>query len=120
MMKAKKGSIIHVSSVVGLMGNPGQAAYCAAKAGLLGLTKSMAKELASRNIRVNAIAPGFIETDMTHALNDAQKKAIADQIPMGRIGMVDEIAHTAVYLASSKSSYVTGQTLVVDGGLTMF
>jgi len=119
MMKERKGSIIHMGSIVGLTGNAGQAAYCAAKAGIIGLTKSMAKELASRNIRVNAIAPGFIETDMTHALTEDQKKAIFDSIPLGRIGTADEIAQAVVFLASSQSSYITGQTIVVDGGMGM-
>jgi 3-oxoacyl-[acyl-carrier protein] reductase len=119
MMKERKGSIIHMGSIVGLTGNAGQAAYCAAKAGIIGLTKSMAKELASRNIRVNAIAPGFIETDMTHALTEDQKKAIFDSIPLGRIGTADEIAQAVVFLASSQSSYITSQTIVVDGGMGM-
>jgi len=117
MMKERKGSIIHMGSIVGITGNAGQAAYCAAKAGIIGLTKSMAKELASRNIRVNAIAPGFIETDMTHALTEEQKKAIFDSIPLGRIGTADEIAQAVLFLASSQSSYITGQTIVVDGGM---
>jgi len=119
MMKNRKGSIIHMSSIVGITGNAGQAAYCAAKAGLIGLTRSMAKEFASRNIRVNAIAPGFIETDMTHALTEDQKRAIAESIPLGRVGTADEIAHAAVFLASSQSNYITGQVLIVDGGLGM-
>ncbi len=119
MMKERKGSIIHMGSIVGITGNPGQAAYCAAKAGIIGLTKSMAKELASRNIRVNAIAPGFIETDMTHQLTEDQKKNIFDVIPLGRIGTADEIAQAVVFLASPNSSYITGQTLVVDGGMGM-
>lgn len=119
MMKDRKGSIIHVSSIVGLTGNAGQAAYCAAKAGLIGLTKSMAKEFASRNIRVNAVAPGFIDTDMTHELTEAQKEAMLKLIPLGRTGKPEEIADAVVYLASSASSYVTGQTIVVDGGMGM-
>ncbi|MFM8314906.1 MAG: 3-oxoacyl-[acyl-carrier-protein] reductase [Deltaproteobacteria bacterium] len=119
MMKERKGSIIHMGSIVGITGNPGQAAYCAAKAGIIGLTKSMAKELASRNIRVNAIAPGFIETDMTHQLTEEQKKNIFDVIPLGRIGTADEIAQAVVFLASPNSSYITGQTIVVDGGMGM-
>ncbi len=119
MMKERKGSIIHISSIVGLTGNAGQAAYCAAKAGLIGLTKSMAKELASRDIRVNAVAPGFIETDMTHELTPAQREQILAAIPLGRIGKPEEIADAVVYLASSASQYVTGQTLVVDGGMGM-
>jgi 3-oxoacyl-[acyl-carrier protein] reductase len=119
MMKERKGSIIHMGSIVGITGNAGQAAYCAAKAGIIGLTKSMAKELAARNIRVNAIAPGFIETDMTHQLTEDQKKAIFDVIPLGRIGTADEIAQAVVFLASQHSSYITGQTLIVDGGMGM-
>ncbi len=119
MMKDRKGSIIHLSSIVGIMGNPGQAAYCAAKAGIIGLTKSMAKELASRNIRVNAVAPGFIDTDMTHELTPEQKTEMMKAIPLGRTGTPEEIAQAVVYLASSASSYVTGQVLVVDGGMAM-
>lgn len=119
MMKEKKGSIIHMSSIVGLTGNAGQAAYCAAKAGLVGLTKSMAKELASRNIRVNAIAPGYIETDMTGALTPEQKEGILKAIPLGRVGKPEEIADAVVFLASSQSNYITGQVLSVDGGMGM-
>ncbi len=119
MMKERKGSIIHMGSIVGITGNAGQAAYCAAKAGIIGLTKSMARELAARSIRVNAIAPGFIETDMTHGLNDVQRENLSKVIPLGRTGKAEEIAHAVVYLASSQSSYVTGQTLVVDGGMGM-
>lgn len=119
MMKERKGSIIHMSSIVGIMGNPGQAAYCAAKAGLLGLTKSMAKELASRNIRVNAVAPGYIGTDMTAVLTPEQKDAVLKAIPLARVGTPEEIAHAVVFLASNDSSYITGQCLVVDGGMGM-
>ncbi len=119
MMKERKGSIINMSSIVGVIGNPGQAAYCAAKAGIIGLTKSMAKELASRNIRVNAVAPGYIATDMTGALTDEQRDAIAKEIPLGRVGTPDEIAQAVVFLASPVSSYITGQTLIVDGGMGM-
>lgn len=119
MMKERKGSIIHMSSIVGLIGNPGQAAYCAAKAGLIGLTKSMAKELASRNIRVNAIAPGYIETEMTAELTPDQREATLKAIPLGRVGRPEEIAEAVVYLASPLSAYVTGQVLVVDGGMGM-
>jgi 3-oxoacyl-[acyl-carrier protein] reductase len=119
MMKERKGSIIHMSSIVGIIGNPGQAAYCAAKAGVIGLTKSMAKELASRNIRVNAVAPGYIETDMTSALNDEQKQAVLAEIPLGRQGTPDEIAQAVVFLASPASAYITGQVIVVDGGMGM-
>lgn len=119
MMKERKGSIIHITSIVGVIGNPGQAAYCAAKAGLVGLTKSMAKELASRNIRVNAVAPGFIDTEMTGELNEAQKTEILKNIPLARTGTADEIAHAVVYLASGAANYVTGQVLCVDGGMGM-
>lgn len=119
MMKERKGSIIHMSSIVGITGNPGQSAYCAAKAGLIGLTKSMAKELASRNIRVNAIAPGYIETDMTEVLTPEQKEGILKSIPLGRVGKPEEIASAVVFLASSLSNYITGQVIPVDGGMGM-
>ncbi len=119
MMKARKGSIVNLSSIVGIIGNPGQAAYCASKAGLIGMTKSMAKELASRNIRVNAVAPGFIETEMTEALTDLQREEILKQIPLGRVAKPEEIAHAVVFLASSESNYITGQVIVVDGGMGM-
>lgn len=119
MMKERRGSIIHMSSIVGITGNAGQAAYCAAKAGLIGLTKSMAKELASRNIRVNAVAPGYIQTDMTDQLTPEQKEGILKEIPLGRVGTPEEIAQAVLYLASSASSYVTGQVVVVDGGMGM-
>lgn len=119
MMKERQGSIVNISSIVGLTGNAGQAAYCAAKAGLIGLTKSMAKELAGRNIRVNAVAPGFIDTDMTQELTEEQKKEIFTKIPLGRIGAGHDIAHAVTYLASPLANYVTGQTIVVDGGMGM-
>jgi 3-oxoacyl-[acyl-carrier protein] reductase len=119
MMKERKGSIIHMSSIVGIMGNAGQAAYCAAKAGLIGLTKSMAKELATRNIRVNAVAPGYIETDMTGILTPEQKEGILKSIPLGRVGKPEEIADAVVFLASERASYITGQVLAVDGGMGM-
>lgn len=119
MMKARKGSIVHVSSIVGVIGNPGQAAYCSAKAGLIGLTKSMAKEFASRNIRVNAVAPGYIDTDMTHDLSPELKETMLKVVPLGRTGTPEEIASAVLYLASPASSYVTGQTLIVDGGMGM-
>ncbi len=119
MMKNRHGSIIHISSISGVMGNPGQAAYCAAKAGLIGLTKSMAKELAPRNIRVNAIAPGFIETDMTDELTPEQKEMLLKNIPLGRIGKADEIAQATAFLASKAANYITGQVLIIDGGLAM-
>lgn len=119
MMKERKGSIINVSSIVGIVGNPGQAAYCASKAGLIGLTKSMAKELAPRNIRVNVVAPGFVETDMTDKLTEDQKTEMMKVIPLARVGAPEEIAHAVVFLASPASSYITGQTIVVDGGMGM-
>lgn len=119
MMKNRSGSIIHISSIVGVIGNPGQAAYCAAKAGMIGLTKSMAKELASRNIRVNAIAPGFIETDMTNELTPEQKENLNKAIPLGRVGKASEIASAVAFLASPAANYITGQVLIVDGGMAM-
>jgi 3-oxoacyl-[acyl-carrier protein] reductase len=118
MMKARKGSIINMSSVVGLMGNAGQSAYAASKAGIIGFTKSIAQELGSRNIRCNAIAPGFIETDMTHYLKDGGSEQWFSQIPLGRFGKPEEIADVALFLASDMSAYVTGQVLAADGGMT--
>jgi 3-oxoacyl-[acyl-carrier protein] reductase len=117
MMKARSGSIIQISSVVGEMGNAGQVAYAAAKAGMIGLTKSLAKEIASRNVRVNAVTPGYIETDMTGALTDAQKKAITDNIPLGTLGSTTDIAELVAFLASPASRYITGQVIGVNGGL---
>ncbi len=119
MMKARKGRIINITSVVGLTGNTGQANYAASKAAVIGFTKSLAKEIASRNIAVNCIAPGFIDTDMTSALGEKVKEGILSQVPMGRLGKSDEVANTALYLASDMSNYVTGQVLVVDGGMVM-
>jgi 3-oxoacyl-[acyl-carrier protein] reductase len=119
MMKARHGRIINISSVVGISGNAGQTNYAAAKAGMLGFTKSLAREVASRDITVNAIAPGFIETDMTRGLNEAQIGALKAQIPSGRLGSVVDIAAAAVYLASDAGAYVTGETLNVNGGLNM-
>jgi 3-oxoacyl-[acyl-carrier protein] reductase len=119
MMKKRWGRIINISSIVGTTGNPGQANYCASKAGMAGWTKAMAAEIASRNITVNCIAPGFIATAMTDALNDDQKNKINDTIPMGRMGSSEEIAAAAVYLASNESAYVTGQTIHVNGGMAM-
>ncbi|MDR6227268.1 3-oxoacyl-[acyl-carrier-protein] reductase [Desmospora profundinema] len=117
MMKQRSGRIINISSVVGLIGNPGQANYVAAKAGVLGLTKTTAKELASRGITVNAIAPGFIETDMTAQLGEEVQKELLDQIPLSRLGKPEDIAHAVTFLASDQASYITGQTLSVDGGM---
>jgi 3-oxoacyl-[acyl-carrier protein] reductase len=119
MMKARYGRIINVSSVVGLSGNPGQSNYSAAKAGMIGFTKSLAREVASRNITVNAIAPGFIETDMTKALDEKQVEALRQQIPSGRLGLPEDIAAAVVYLASDAGAYITGETLNVNGGLYM-
>ena len=120
MMKAKAGSIINMSSIIGLMGNAGQSSYAASKAGIIGFTKSVAKELGSRNIRCNAIAPGFVETDMTSYLKDGEQ---ADKykagIPLGRFGKAEDIANATLFLASDLSSYITGQVLTVDGGLYM-
>jgi 3-oxoacyl-[acyl-carrier protein] reductase len=117
MMKARGGKIINITSVVGLMGNAGQTNYSASKAGMIGFTKSLAKEVASRGISVNCIAPGFIETDMTHALNDKQKEAILSEIPMQKMGQPKDIANAALYLALAE--YITGQVLTVDGGMVM-
>lgn len=117
MMKARAGSMINITSVIGLTGNAGQSNYAASKAGLIGFTKSLAKELASRNVRVNCIAPGYIETQMTGVLPDAVKEAIIAKIPMGRIGQPKEIAQAALFLASELSGYVTGQVITVDGGM---
>lgn len=119
MMKAKKGKIINISSVVGLMGNPGQANYAASKAGMIGFSKALAKELASRNILVNCVAPGFIKTKMTDALSENQKEAILKEIPLGRLGDAEEVAHAVWFLASSLSDYMTGQVLTIDGGMVM-
>jgi 3-oxoacyl-[acyl-carrier protein] reductase len=119
MMKRRSGRIINISSVVGVIGNRGQANYAASKAGLIGLTKSVAKELASRNILCNAVAPGFIATDMTAALGDDQRKALEGQIPLERLGSPADIASAVAFLASDHASYITGQVLVVDGGMVM-
>jgi 3-oxoacyl-[acyl-carrier protein] reductase len=119
MMKAKKGKIINISSVIGLVGNPGQVNYAAAKAGMIGFTKALAKEVASRKIQVNCIAPGFIQTNMTDLLSEKQKEEILKQIPLGYIADPVEIANMVWFLASSLSQYITGQVLVVDGGMVM-
>ena len=119
MMKRRHGRIVNITSVVGVTGNPGQVNYCASKAGLIGMSKSLAQEVASRGITVNCIAPGFITSAMTEALNDDQKNRILGGIPTGRMGEVGEIAAAAIYLASAEAAYVTGQTLHVNGGMAM-
>lgn len=119
MMKQRSGKIINISSVVGVLGNPGQANYVAAKAGVIGLTKATARELASRNITVNCIAPGFIETEMTDKLPEDAKAGLLQQIPLAKLGKPDDIANVVLFLASSAASYMTGQTLHVDGGMYM-
>jgi len=117
MMKNRYGRIINIASVVGVTGNPGQANYAASKAGLIGLTKSTAKELASRGITVNAVAPGFIETDMTAALSSKAREAMLSQVPLGRAGQPEDIAEIAAFLASDKASYITGQVIHISGGM---
>ena len=119
MMKQKSGRIVNISSVVGIMGNPGQSNYAASKAGVIGLSKSIAKEVASRNITVNVVAPGFIETRMTGALTDDQKAAFLTRIPMGRSGQPDDVAAVVLFLCSSLADYVTGQVINCDGGMLM-
>jgi 3-oxoacyl-[acyl-carrier protein] reductase len=119
MIKQRSGRIINISSVIGLIGNAGQANYAASKAGLIGLTKSLARELASRGITVNAIAPGLIETDMTGVLSDEIRQSILQKIPLGKLGQPDDIAAAVAYLASGEASYITGQVLAVDGGMVM-
>ncbi|MGA9032131.1 MAG: 3-oxoacyl-ACP reductase FabG [Sulfuricaulis sp.] len=119
MTKARWGRIISISSVVGAMGNAGQVNYAAAKAGLIGFTKALAREVGSRNITVNAVAPGFIDTDMTRALPDAQREALLKQIPLGRLGRAEEIAQAVAFLASPQAGYITGTTLHVNGGMYM-
>ncbi len=119
MMKARGGSIVNLTSVVGEMGNAGQAAYAATKAGLIGLTKSVARELASRNVRVNAVAPGYIDTDMTASLPADAKQKMAEMIPLGRLGSVEDVAAAVAWLCSDQASYVTGEVLRVNGGMHM-
>ena len=119
MLKERRGRIINISSVIGAIGNPGQAHYAAAKAGLIGFTRSLARELAGRNITVNAVAPGFIETDMTRALPEPTRSAYQAQIPLGRFGAVEDVAAAVVFLAGNQASYLTGQTLHVNGGMYM-
>ena len=119
MMKAREGRIINITSVIGAMGNAGQTNYAAAKAGVVGFSKALARELGSRNITVNCVAPGFIETDMTNALAEETRKGLLGQIPLGRLGHVDDIAQAVVFLASPHASYITGSTLHVNGGMHM-
>jgi 3-oxoacyl-[acyl-carrier protein] reductase len=120
LMKAKRGSIVNMSSIVGIRGNAGQSSYAASKAGIIGFTKSIAQELGSRNIRCNAIAPGFVETDMTHYLKEGEaSKAFLEKIPLGRFGSAEEIANTTLFLASDLSSYITGQVISACGGLNI-
>ncbi len=119
MMKAKQGRIINIASVVGVSGNPGQTNYAAAKAGMIGFAKSLAREVGSRNITVNTVAPGFIDTDMTRELSDEQRAALKSQIPLNRLGDPDDIANAVVFLASPDSAYITGETIHVNGGMLM-
>lgn len=119
MMKARYGRIVNIASVVGVMGNAGQCNYAAAKAGMIGFTKSLAREVGSRNITANVVAPGFIETDMTGALNEAARTALLGQVPLARLGSPEDIAHAVAYLASPQAGYVTGETLHVNGGMYM-
>ena len=119
MMKQRQGAIVNIASIVGVMGNAGQANYSASKAGLIGLTKTMARELAPRNITVNAIAPGFIDTEMTRILDEKIKDKLIEQIPLSRLGLPDDIAHSVTFLVSGRSNYITGQVINVNGGMLM-
>jgi len=119
MMKARQGRIVNIGSVVGSSGNPGQANYAAAKAGLIGFTKSLAQEVGSRNITVNCVSPGFIDTDMTRALSEGQRDKLLERIPLGRLGTADDVAHAVAFLASPQAGYITGVTLHVNGGMYM-
>ena len=119
MMKQRQGTIVNIASIVGVMGNAGQANYSASKAGLIGLTKTMARELAPRNITVNAVAPGFIDTEMTRVLDEKIKDKLIEQIPLSRLGLPDDIAHSVAFLVSDRSSYITGQVMNVNGGMLM-
>jgi 3-oxoacyl-[acyl-carrier protein] reductase len=119
MLKERRGRIINVTSIVGITGNPGQTNYAAAKAGLLGFTKSLAREVASRGITVNAVAPGFVDTDMTRSLSAEQRSTLQAQIPLGRLGAPEDIAAAVLFLASPQAAYITGETLHVNGGMYM-
>jgi 3-oxoacyl-[acyl-carrier protein] reductase len=119
MMKQKSGAIVNIASIVGVMGNFGQANYSASKAGVIGLTKTMAREVASRGIRVNAVAPGFIDTEMTRVLDDSVRQALIEQVPLAKLGLPEDVARCVAFLVSDKSSYITGQVINVNGGMLM-